>query len=538
MTTAVERPAQHVAPPARRRVDALARWAIFAGFVAVVAITMSRHEMWRDELQAWMIARGSTSLADLFHNVRYEGHPMLWYAALLPLTHIGSGPWPMQALQLVVSSTTTALVLWRSPFNVVQKALWACGYFAVFEFGVLSRSYSLGLLYVAAICALAPRTRLRWPWSGLLLALLALTSAFGAILAVALGLGLGADEMIRRRRSETDLSSTQSLALGGAVAFAALLWAYSQTIPPSDGGVYRAWRTKFDPGLAGSAIASVWRALVPMPKFQREFWNTNVLDGRVGVSAVIAIGLLLLFAWVLASRPGALVVWLSGTGAVVVFLYGRLGYASSSRHYGHIFIVLAASMWLAPAMAEADPRSLTRRGSPEGGSPEGGAPDRGAPGGDARVAAGRTALWTAVLAIQAVAGVFAVVLDLASPFSNGRDVADYVRSHDLGDAIIVGEPDVAASTVAAYLDRDVYYPAGRRFGQYVIWDKARVKPLEPLREVVRRLAEGSAEPVLILVNQPIDTSLFPLDLLASFEDGIVSDEHFWLYRVLPSADGA
>ena len=531
MTTAVERPAQHVAPPARRRIDALAQWAILAGFVAVVAITMSRHEMWRDELQAWMIARGSTSLAELFHNVRYEGHPMLWYAALLPLTRIGSGPWPMQALQLVVSSATTALVVWRSPFNLVQKALWACGYFAVFEFGVLSRSYSLGLLYVAAICALSPRTRLRWPWSGFLLALLALTSAFGAILAVALGLGLGCDELIRRRRSEADLSSAQSLALGGAVAFAALLWAYSQTIPPPDGGVYRAWRTRFDPGLAGSAMASVWRALMPIPKFQREFWNTNVLDGRVGVSAVIAIALLLLFAWVLARRPGALVVWLSGTGAVVLFLYGRLGYASSSRHYGHIFVLLGASMWLAPAMAEVDLPSVMRRREPGDKAPDG-QPARG----DAGLAAGRAALWTAVLAVQAVAGVFAVVLDLASPFSNGRDVADYVRSHDLDDAIIVGEPDVAASTVAAYLDRDVYYPAGQRFGQYVIWDKARVKPLEPLREVVRRLSDDSGEPVLILVNQPIDTSQLPLDLLASFEDGIVSDEHFWLYRVIPSAN--
>jgi hypothetical protein len=38
--------------------------------------------MWLDELQAWLIARDSSSVIDLFKNLKYEGHPGLWHICL------------------------------------------------------------------------------------------------------------------------------------------------------------------------------------------------------------------------------------------------------------------------------------------------------------------------------------------------------------------------------------------------------------------------------------------------------------------------
>ena len=35
-------------------------------FLAVGAFTASHHEMWRDEIQAWLLARDSTSVFNLF----------------------------------------------------------------------------------------------------------------------------------------------------------------------------------------------------------------------------------------------------------------------------------------------------------------------------------------------------------------------------------------------------------------------------------------------------------------------------------------
>lgn len=52
-------------------------WFALAAYVVLAAANIITHEMWRDELQAWMIADNSRTLAELFSNLRYETHPPL-----------------------------------------------------------------------------------------------------------------------------------------------------------------------------------------------------------------------------------------------------------------------------------------------------------------------------------------------------------------------------------------------------------------------------------------------------------------------------
>ena len=87
--------------------------ALLALYILVTSVTMSAHEMFRDEIQAWLIARDSHGIADLIHNLKYEGHPALWYLFLLPLTRIGREPQIMQGLQLAIASATVGVVLFR-----------------------------------------------------------------------------------------------------------------------------------------------------------------------------------------------------------------------------------------------------------------------------------------------------------------------------------------------------------------------------------------------------------------------------------------
>jgi len=518
MATTTEQPGVGLEARARRLRETPVRIAIVATFAVVLAVTLWRHEMWRDELQAWMLARDSHSWADLLHNIRYEGHPALWYALLRPLTYVSGRPWPMQILEFVVATTTVGLVVFRAPFTLAQKALFAFGYFPLFEYGVLSRSYALGALLVVLVCVEASRPRRPWLLLGATLALLSLTSAFGTILAAALILGLAADVVVRAR-GHGELERPHLLAGGAAIAIAGALWAYEQAVPPADGGVYHRWNSSFDAGLAGSSLASVWRALVPIPRFVREFWNTNVLDGRTWLAAILGLALLAGLAWLLRARFGALVVWLAGSLGILLFMYSKLEYANAARYYGNVFLALVAALWLASSCApwSAGGR-LARMRDP---------------------VTTRSTVWTGILALAVVAGLFAVALDLAIPFSDGRQVARYLERNHLQHAIIVGEPDTSASSVAAYLDERVYYPAGGRSGTFIVWDRAREAPVEPLALVVRGLQGSTNEPVLLLVTRPLDVARFPhLQLLRAFDDGIVVDEHFWLYRVERAPDRA
>jgi hypothetical protein len=194
---------------------------------------------------------------------------------------------------------------------------------------------------------------------------------------------------------------------------------------------------------------------------------------------------------------------------VVGFLYTKIQFASGSRHYGHIFIGLVAAMWLAPSMARVTTRAPATNGRR------------------------RATLLTAVLVVQAIAGLYALGLDLRYPFSNGRQMATYMRSHHLERSVIVAERDTVSLTVAAYLDHDLYYLAGRRFGRSIVWNADRVVQKEPLLHALRRFALPGTRPVLLLANRAVHGDLpgVDLQLLRKYDDGLVADEHFWLYRV-------
>ncbi|HEY5014362.1 MAG TPA: hypothetical protein VIK61_16890 [Acidimicrobiia bacterium] len=550
----------------------MARLAIAGAGIALVGITILRHELWRDELQAWQIARASHGFHSLVHNTRYEGHPLLWFGLLYPIAHAHAGPGAMQLLQFFIASTTISVAVWRAPFTQLQKLLFVFGYFVLYEYGVLSRSYGLGAMCLVIALALAgtsaPR---RWGPIGALLGLVALTSAFGAVVAIAVLAGLGVDEWFRRRDDGFAGAPNGAVLLGGLLTFAGLATAYLQAAhPPSDTGNYSHWRTSLDVGLGASSMASVWRALVPIPSLERSYWNSNILSARAAVVGVLGFALFVLVAWILRDRPGSFVVWVSGVVLVVGFLYARIGTATASRHIGHIFLCLVAAMWLAPFTWSRAPssrheaptrfsgfpiarfitwsrarssrheastplsdltltRSITRsraRSSRHEASPP--SPDFTLTR-SARAASVRSRWWTLLLFVQVIAGLFAVGLDLAYPFSNGRDVAQYIQRKGFDHFEIVGLPDTAASTVAGYLDRPIYYLTGSRTGTFVVWNTAR-NQVQPLEAVLRTQPPfETGPPVLVLSNRPIDDPNVRLRLLVHFDNGIVGDEHYWLY---------
>jgi hypothetical protein len=481
----------------------VARFAIAIAGIAVVGVTILRHELWRDELQAWQIVRASHGLHSLVHNMRYEGHPILWYGLLYPIAHAHAGPGAMQLLQLVVASVTIVVAVWCAPFTLVQKLLFVFGYFVLYEYGVLARSYGFGaMLLVVTLAVAATSARRPWPIVGLLLGLTALTSAFGALVAVAVLAGLLVDEWLRRRTREQTRATPFALASGVVLTFAGLATAYVQAArPPDDTGIYGHWLTKVDLGLGASSSAAIWRALVPIPQLKHSYWNTNILHARASIVGLLGLLLFVGIAWILRDRPGAFVVWVAGAGLVVAFLYLRIGTATASRHVGHIFLCLVAAMWLAPTMTarRSTARANTRRN-----------------------------VLTVLLIVQVVAGVFAASLDLVYPFSNGLAMAQYIHQHDPGRTEIIGLPDTAASTVAGYLDQPLYYLAGARFGTYIVWDTARER-LQPIRDVLQSYRPGGRH-VLLLINTPVRDPTLHLRLLTHDDNGIVPDEHFWLYE--------
>ena len=62
--------------------------AAFAAYVWVQLWCVRWYDPWRDVSQAWCIVR-DLSIPQIFAQLRYEGHPFLWYALLWPLAKLG-----------------------------------------------------------------------------------------------------------------------------------------------------------------------------------------------------------------------------------------------------------------------------------------------------------------------------------------------------------------------------------------------------------------------------------------------------------------
>ncbi|MBI4794559.1 MAG: hypothetical protein HY790_01735, partial [Deltaproteobacteria bacterium] len=124
------------------------------GFFFLGLVLLLRHEMWQDEWQAWLIARESLSIPDLFRNLRYEGHPGLWHLVLFLVSRVTPNPLGMQILHLLVATGAVYVFLKYSPFTRLQKILFILGYFPFYEYTVISRNYGLGVLGLFGFCAL------------------------------------------------------------------------------------------------------------------------------------------------------------------------------------------------------------------------------------------------------------------------------------------------------------------------------------------------------------------------------------------------
>ena len=202
-------------------------------------IRLFRHVMWRDELQAFMVAAASNTPLDLFAKLKYEGHPGLWHLLLWVITRFTTDPVAMQVLQLVIALGVWVLVWRLSPFRPVGKLLLLLSYYRCWEYFVVSRGYALGVLLGFSFVALqAHRPEQRfWPW--VLLGLLANTTVFGTIWSFALGLFYAL-----RNRQEWRLM------LPGATLYAALAaLAIVTMLPASDftfGGRASAEFSQFD----------------------------------------------------------------------------------------------------------------------------------------------------------------------------------------------------------------------------------------------------------------------------------------------------
>lgn len=90
--------------------------------MAIQAALALSHVGWQDEWQAMLISVQSPDLAALLENLRYEGHPPLWYLLLRGVALFVPLQWVLAVTQTAIVLAMQALILWKSPFQQIGRA--------------------------------------------------------------------------------------------------------------------------------------------------------------------------------------------------------------------------------------------------------------------------------------------------------------------------------------------------------------------------------------------------------------------------------
>lgn len=108
----------------------------------ITFIILLFHESWRDEAQAWLIAR-NLNIIDIFGQMKYEGHPVIWYLILVPFAKLGLPYIFVKIVSWLICNIAVWLILKKAPFNLILKILFIFSMPMIYLYPSISRSYCL-----------------------------------------------------------------------------------------------------------------------------------------------------------------------------------------------------------------------------------------------------------------------------------------------------------------------------------------------------------------------------------------------------------
>lgn len=411
---------------------------VVGSFFLLSLVGLFQHEMWRDELQAWLISQDSNTVFELIDNLRYEGHPVLWYLILQAITRFTHDPIAMQFCHLLIATGTVCLITVYSPFSRLQKVLIAFGYFPFFEYGLICRSYALGLLFVFAFCACRSRTQNYLLLFGVL-SLLANTSYAGAILAIALACGLLVERLIATRDS---LSSFFSRAMiGGIILFSiALAFSVYVMLPPAGTATAKLDPNRLlqaaprNPGRVSASLSAPLAGYLPIQYPIGKIWSIPTLQYQQAepnyLLIVSSLGLCSLFLYAFRNAPLPAVAFSLATAGLMVW---NFVYPGAIRQQGHFFVIWLACRWLQQSRSDIQlsPKLFSMP----------------------RILGAAT---ITILATHAFFGVASYLSDLSEPFSPSRDLSRFLVQKKLDKYPIVVIGNMSGVGVAGYLQRKLY----------------------------------------------------------------------------------
>lgn len=489
--------------PANKRLFVL--WCLFL----ILAITgVLHHEIWLDEAHHWLLARDSDSLRELWQNMRYDGHPMLWNSVLYLITRVTSEPSYMQLTHVLIASASVAILLFQLPLTLYQKTLTILSYYILYEYTLISRNYALLLLLLFAAVALLQSTPQKVVRISLVLALLANTHLFGLILSCSL-----VAIMALNAKSLSGVSKRDFIIAGG-VFLVGSLFSVLQSLPPPDAAYLSAHSLKITVPELMRALSTPLKGLLPIPDFwDYHFWNSHlIIRLSKPIAGILSVLLFLTPAFLFRKRESLAFFY---TNALLIIIFLSVTGLAAARYSGIMFILFVTSLSIERSSFGSPlfSRSL------------------------AKPVLSNIIVYF-ILVVQALIGIYSYWMDLKRPFSEGKNVVNYLRNNNLDNRLILGE-FCESTTLSTYLQKKVYYLELKDYGSFCRWNwnDTFLHDENFLMEEAIRISEEFKEkrPLFIHYKPLSEENRYRANfrLRASFTNSMIRNENFYIYEVTP-----
>lgn len=421
-----------------------------ASYLLLNGVLLWCYDPWRDVAQAWLIAR-DLSVPELFAQLRYEGHPCLWYLLLMPFAKLGF-PYPLVGLiSLALMTAAAVLLLWRAPFRWYVRCLCLFGALGTYYLPVIARSYALVPPLCCLLAAAYPARHARPVWYAFLLFLLSQVHVILCGMVGVLMLYWALEELTLLRRGRVRLP--RSLAALGLMLAGVTLLAF--LLPSAGTNPYASWH--------------VWKSAAETAK-RFGYTLLGIADETLGFS-ILERGntayrfMMLPFFGVLL---GAMVCWfrrsprMAALFTVSVLWHAVINtfiYSGSTQR----FVVLGWQYLLCAWLSVEERRVPRAKGATSRKELD--------TGNSCRAALGAALAVLSLLSVPTLYEMVRLEVGNTEIISTSGEAAGYIRSKLPEDAVIIVDSEVWGSAVAAYFPRGKFYnPIRGSFDTFATWD--------------------------------------------------------------------
>ena len=290
---------------------------ILAIYSAALVLLLTRHENWRDEGQAWLLAR-DLDFWGLIHQMRYEGHPCLWHLLLMPLAKSGMPYITMNVLSVTLLLCAVALMLWKSPVPLpIQAAILLSAPF-LYLLPIISRSYSLIPILLFCNAVVYPY-RARHPLVyGLTIALLVQTHIMMLGMAGAISL-IWLGEAITAYRRDHNAKALSRQAAGLCLPLISLVFLLIQLYASSESSAYPS-ASMMEPHTLLAHVREILSRSFKMP--------SSLLSKLMFLLFILALLAVLVLSFTRGEALKPLLIFLAGSGVMLLLLAFAKRYAT------------------------------------------------------------------------------------------------------------------------------------------------------------------------------------------------------------------